>query len=97
MQWEGCSGDLSALCYTGLTLIICSFCLYPVTEKVYESESCTDSEDDFAKSKPPAAHKQPALPAKKEPKEERKNLKKGAATANRANKQVSIMGFFQKK
>ncbi|XP_075270874.1 DNA polymerase delta subunit 3 isoform X2 [Opisthocomus hoazin] len=68
-----------------------------VTEKVYESESCTDSEDDFAKSKPPAAHKQPVLPTKKEPKEERKNLKKGAATANRANKQVSIMGFFQKK
>ncbi|KFQ65268.1 DNA polymerase delta subunit 3, partial [Pelecanus crispus] len=68
-----------------------------VTEKVYESESCTDSEDDFAKSKPPAPHKQPALPLKKEPKEERKNLKKGAATANRANKQVSIMGFFQKK
>ncbi|KAM6100693.1 DNA polymerase delta subunit 3 isoform 1-T1 [Theristicus caerulescens] len=68
-----------------------------VTEKVYESESCTDSEDDFAKSKPPAAHKQPALPLKKEPKEERKNLKKGAAAASRANKQVSIMGFFQKK
>ncbi|KFV49924.1 DNA polymerase delta subunit 3, partial [Gavia stellata] len=68
-----------------------------VTEKVYESESCTDSEDDFAQSKPPAAHKQPALPTKKEPKEERKNPKKGAATANRANKQVSIMGFFQKK
>ncbi|XP_076184662.1 DNA polymerase delta subunit 3 isoform X2 [Aptenodytes patagonicus] len=68
-----------------------------VTEKVYESESCTDSEDDFAKSKPPAAHKQPALPMKKEPKEERKNLKKGAAAASRANKQVSIMGFFQKK
>ncbi|XP_063183908.1 DNA polymerase delta subunit 3 isoform X2 [Chroicocephalus ridibundus] len=68
-----------------------------VTEKVYESESCTDSEDDFAKAKPPAAHKQPAQPLKKEPKEEKKNLKKGAATANRANKQVSIMGFFQKK
>ncbi|XP_014817219.1 PREDICTED: DNA polymerase delta subunit 3 isoform X2 [Calidris pugnax] len=68
-----------------------------VTEKVYESESCTDSEDDFAKSKPPAAPKQPALPLKREPKEEKKNPKKGAATANRANKQVSIMGFFQKK
>ncbi|XP_050771073.1 DNA polymerase delta subunit 3 [Gymnogyps californianus] len=68
-----------------------------VTEKVYESESCTDSEDDFTKSKPPAAQKQPVLPMKKEPKEERKNLKKGAAAANRANKQVSIMGFLQKK
>ncbi|XP_040439743.1 DNA polymerase delta subunit 3 isoform X2 [Falco naumanni] len=68
-----------------------------VTEKVYESESCTDSEDDFTKSKPLAALKQPVLPMKKEPKEERKNLKKGAATTNRANKQVSIMGFFPKK
>ncbi|XP_069739414.1 DNA polymerase delta subunit 3 [Phaenicophaeus curvirostris] len=68
-----------------------------VTEKVYESESCTDSDDDFAKSKPPAPQKQPVLPMKKEPKEERKNLKKGAATANRANKQASIMGFFHKK
>ncbi|KAM4789121.1 DNA polymerase delta subunit 3 isoform 1-T1 [Cyanocitta cristata] len=68
-----------------------------VTEKVYESESCTDSEDEFPKPKAPAPHKQPALPTKREPKEERKNLKKGAAPANRANKQVSIMGFFQKK
>ncbi|XP_050190131.1 DNA polymerase delta subunit 3 isoform X3 [Myiozetetes cayanensis] len=68
-----------------------------VTEKVYESESCTDSEEEFPKPKPPAAHKQPVLPMKKEPKEERKTLKKGAAPANRANKQVSIMGFFQKK
>ncbi|XP_037232898.1 DNA polymerase delta subunit 3 isoform X1 [Falco rusticolus] len=68
-----------------------------VTEKVYESESCTDSEDDFTKSKPLAALKQPVLPMKKEPKEERKNLKKGATTTNRANKQVSIMGFFPKK
>ncbi|XP_051464695.1 DNA polymerase delta subunit 3 isoform X2 [Apus apus] len=65
-----------------------------VTEKVYESESCTDSEDDFKSKPPPAAPKQPL---KKESKEERKNLKKGAATASRANKQVSIMGFFQKK
>ncbi|XP_063275362.1 DNA polymerase delta subunit 3 [Prinia subflava] len=68
-----------------------------VTEKVYESESCTDSEDEFPKPKAPAPHKPPVLPTKREPKEERKNLKKGAAPANRANKQVSIMGFFQKK
>ncbi|KAK2513507.1 Pold3 [Columba guinea] len=68
-----------------------------VTEKVYESESCTDSGDDFTESKPPPPQKQPTLPAKKEPKEEKKNLKKGPAAASRANKQVSIMGFFQKK
>ncbi|XP_009078204.1 PREDICTED: DNA polymerase delta subunit 3 [Acanthisitta chloris] len=68
-----------------------------VTEKVYESESCTDSEDEGPKSKASVAHRQPVLPMKKEPKEERKNLKKGTASASRANKQISIMGFFQKK
>ncbi|XP_057901679.1 DNA polymerase delta subunit 3 isoform X1 [Melospiza georgiana] len=68
-----------------------------VTEKVYESESCTDSEDEFPKPKAPAPQKQPMLPTKREPKEERKNPKKGAAPASRANKQVSITGFFQKK
>ncbi|XP_054829730.1 DNA polymerase delta subunit 3 [Eublepharis macularius] len=67
-----------------------------VTEKVYESESCSDSEEDF-RSKPPAAHKPPAGTARKEPKEDRKGTKKGAAAANKANKQASIMGFFQKK
>uniref|UniRef100_A0A8C6ZQ68 DNA polymerase delta subunit 3 n=1 Tax=Nothoprocta perdicaria TaxID=30464 RepID=A0A8C6ZQ68_NOTPE len=68
-----------------------------MTEKVYESESCTDSEDDFAKAKPAAAPRPPAPTIKREPKEEKKNPKKGAATATKANKQVSIMGFFQKK
>nr|XP_056714464.1 DNA polymerase delta subunit 3 [Euleptes europaea] len=66
-----------------------------VTEKVYESESCTDSEEDF-RSKPPAAHKPPAGTAKKEPREDKKPTKKGPAAA-KANKQASIMGFFQKK
>ncbi|XP_039374279.1 DNA polymerase delta subunit 3 isoform X1 [Mauremys reevesii] len=68
-----------------------------VTEKVYESESCTDSEEEFIKSKLPAAHNQSTAAVRKEPKEDRKGLKKGAATASKANKQVSIMGFFQKK
>ncbi|XP_030120395.1 DNA polymerase delta subunit 3 isoform X2 [Taeniopygia guttata] len=68
-----------------------------VTEKVYESESCTDSEDEFPKTKAPAPQEQAMLPTKREPKEERKNPKKGAAPASRANKQVSIMGFCQKK
>nr|XP_028581544.1 DNA polymerase delta subunit 3-like [Podarcis muralis] len=63
-----------------------------VTEKAYESESCTDSEGDF-RSKPSAARKPPAGAAKKEPKEE----KRGAKRATKANKQASIMGFFQKK
>ncbi|XP_067389332.1 DNA polymerase delta subunit 3 isoform X2 [Emydura macquarii macquarii] len=68
-----------------------------VTEKVYESESCTDSEEEFTTSKLPAARSQSMAFVKKEPKEERKGPKKGAATASKANKQVSIMGFFQKK
>ncbi|XP_060627275.2 DNA polymerase delta subunit 3 isoform X2 [Anolis sagrei] len=67
-----------------------------VTEKVYESESCTDSEDDF-RSKPPSAPKPPAGAPKKEPKEEKKGAKKGVSVANKANKQASIMGFFLKK
>ncbi|XP_060091196.1 DNA polymerase delta subunit 3 [Heteronotia binoei] len=67
-----------------------------VTEKVYESESCTDSGEEF-RSRPAAAHKPlPARTAKKEPKEDKKGTKKGAATL-KANKQASIMGFFQKK
>uniref|UniRef100_A0A8D0BHP5 DNA polymerase delta subunit 3 n=1 Tax=Salvator merianae TaxID=96440 RepID=A0A8D0BHP5_SALMN len=64
-----------------------------VTEKVYESESCTDSEEDFKSRPPAAAQRVPAGPARKEPRE----AKKGAAASSRANKQASIMGFFQKK
>nr|XP_008118895.2 PREDICTED: DNA polymerase delta subunit 3 [Anolis carolinensis] len=65
-----------------------------VTEKVYESESCTDSEEDF-RSKPPMAPKPFAVATKKESKEEKKGAKKGVAS--KANKQASIMGFFLKK
>lgn len=68
-----------------------------MTEKVYESESCTDSEEEFTKAKPAALHRQSTAPVKKDPKEDRRGPKKGAATASKANKQVSIMGFFQKK
>ncbi|KAJ6664766.1 hypothetical protein lerEdw1_005738 [Lerista edwardsae] len=67
-----------------------------VTEKVYESESCTDSEDDF-RSKPPAVPRPSAGVAKREPKEERKGTRKGPTALSKANKQASIMGFFQKK
>ncbi|XP_014377495.1 DNA polymerase delta subunit 3 isoform X7 [Alligator sinensis] len=68
-----------------------------VTEKVFESESCTDSEEEFTKAKPASLHRQSTAPVKKDPKEDRRGPKKGAATASKANKQVSIMGFFQKK
>nr|XP_045002438.1 DNA polymerase delta subunit 3 isoform X2 [Jaculus jaculus] len=66
-----------------------------VTEKVYESESCTDSEEEL-KVKTPSVQR-PATAVKKESKEERKGPKKGTAALGKANRQVSITGFFQKK
>ncbi|XP_008055680.1 DNA polymerase delta subunit 3 isoform X2 [Carlito syrichta] len=66
-----------------------------VTEKVYESESCTDSEEE-PKMKTSSVHR-PAMTVKKEPKEERKGPRKGAAALGKANRQVSITGFFQRK
>ncbi|KAM9220798.1 DNA polymerase delta subunit 3 isoform 2-T2 [Dugong dugon] len=67
-----------------------------VTEKVYESESCTDSEEEF-KMKTSSVYRPPAMTVKKEPKEERKGPKKGTAALGKANRQVSITGFFQRK
>ncbi|OBS80969.1 hypothetical protein A6R68_20828 [Neotoma lepida] len=67
-----------------------------VTEKVYESESCTDSEEE-SKMKAASVHRPPATAVKKELKDERKGPKKGTAALGKANRQVSITGFFQKK
>ncbi|KAK9402666.1 DNA polymerase delta subunit 3 [Crotalus adamanteus] len=67
-----------------------------VTEKAYESESCTESEEDLC-TKPGAARKAPVAAAKKEPKEEKRGTKKGGLVPAKPNKQASIMGFFQKK
>ncbi|KAM9080587.1 DNA polymerase delta subunit 3 isoform 2-T4 [Megaptera novaeangliae] len=67
-----------------------------VTEKVYESESCTDSEEEL-KMKTSSVYRPPAMTLKKEPKEERKGPKKGTAALGKANRQVSITGFFQRK
>ncbi|KAK2100972.1 DNA polymerase delta subunit 3 [Saguinus oedipus] len=67
-----------------------------MTEKVYESESCTDSEEEL-KMKTSSVHRPPAMTVKKEPKEERKGPKKGTAALGKANRQVSITGFFQRK
>ncbi|KAM3933215.1 DNA polymerase delta subunit 3 [Leptodactylus fuscus] len=64
-----------------------------VTEKVYESESCTDSGEEFTTSKPSA---KPSTASKPETKAETKTAKKTAA-ASKGTKQASIMGFFQKK
>lgn len=73
------------------------FSVIPVTEKVYETESCTDSEEE-GKMKVAPVHRPPAAAVKKETKEEpRKGPKKGTAALGKANRQVSITGFFQKK
>ncbi|XP_063162074.1 DNA polymerase delta subunit 3 [Candoia aspera] len=67
-----------------------------VTEKAYESESCSGSEEEF-RTRPAAAHKSPPGAAKKEPKEEKRGTKKGGLAPGKSNKQASIVGFFQKK
>lgn len=67
-----------------------------VTEKCYESESCTDSEEEL-KTKTGPVHRPLALTVKKEPKEERKGPKKGSGALGKANRQASITGFFQRK
>ncbi|XP_047608281.1 DNA polymerase delta subunit 3 isoform X2 [Phacochoerus africanus] len=67
-----------------------------VTEKVYESESCTDSEEEL-QAKTSSVPRPPAMAVKKEPREERKGPKKGTAALGKANRQVSITGFFQRK
>lgn len=69
--------------------------LFPVTEKAYESESCTESEEDL-RTKAGAARKAPPA-ASKEPKEEKRSAKKGGLVPAKLNKQASIMGFLQKK
>ncbi|XP_045149054.1 DNA polymerase delta subunit 3 isoform X2 [Echinops telfairi] len=66
-----------------------------VTEKVYESESCTESEEE-SKMKT-SVHRPPTTAVKKEPKEERKGPKKGPAAPGKAHRQASITGFFQRK
>lgn len=66
-----------------------------VTEKGYESESYSETEDDAQAGKPT-----PALTMFKSGKKERdekKSQKKSTPPANKGTKQASIMGFFHKK
>ncbi|XP_056149407.1 DNA polymerase delta subunit 3 isoform X2 [Lampris incognitus] len=67
-----------------------------VTEKRYESESYSESDDNDFQSKqaPKATILAKPLASKKE---EKKSQKKPATNANKGTKQASIMGFFQKK
>ncbi|XP_041750129.1 DNA polymerase delta subunit 3-like isoform X2 [Coregonus clupeaformis] len=66
-----------------------------VTEKAYESESYSETEDDFKVSKP--TPKNPTPPKPSTGKKEEEKSKKAAAACNKSTKQASIMGFFQKK
>ena len=65
----------------------------PVTEKAFESESYSETEDEVQASKPTSA---PATLSTGK-REEKKSQKKSTPTANKGTKQASIMGFFQKK
>ncbi|KAE8290555.1 DNA polymerase delta subunit 3 DNA polymerase delta subunit p66 [Larimichthys crocea] len=68
-----------------------------VTEKCYESESYSETEDDVQATKQASRDPVPAKrPASHKP-DEKKSQKKTSANANKGSKQASIMGFFQKK
>ncbi|XP_076601273.1 DNA polymerase delta subunit 3 isoform X2 [Chaetodon auriga] len=68
-----------------------------VTEKGYESESYSETEDDVQATKPAPKDPFPAKPAASNKQDEKKSHKKTSANANKGTKQASIMGFFQKK
>lgn len=68
-----------------------------MTEKVYESESYSETEGDVEPTKQTPKDLAPAkLPASHN-EDEKKSQKKTSASANKGAKQASIMGFFQKK
>ncbi|XP_004078607.1 DNA polymerase delta subunit 3 isoform X1 [Oryzias latipes] len=68
-----------------------------VTEKGFESESYSESEEDFQapKAAQTAPFKAKPNPGSKE--DDKKIQKKAPANSNKGGKQASIMGFFQKK
>ncbi|XP_072517715.1 DNA polymerase delta subunit 3 [Salminus brasiliensis] len=72
-----------------------------VTEKGFESESYSESEDDFKATSQPSGDsgilKQSFGKREEEKKAKEKGQKKAPAAANKSTKQASIMGFFQKK
>lgn len=68
-----------------------------VTEKGYESESYSETEDDHQATKPAVKDPAPAKPATSNKQEEKKGNKKNSANTNKGAKQASIVGFFQKK
>ncbi|XP_072220349.1 DNA polymerase delta subunit 3 [Leuresthes tenuis] len=68
-----------------------------VTEKGYESESYSETEDDFQPTKQPPRDPIKAKPSASSKEDSKKSQKKGSVSSNKGTKQASIMGFFQKK
>ncbi|XP_042284749.1 DNA polymerase delta subunit 3 [Thunnus maccoyii] len=68
-----------------------------VTEKGYESESYSETEDDAPPTKQAPKHPFPAKQPTSNKEDVKKSQKKASANANKGTKQASIMGFFQKK
>ncbi|MCJ8740858.1 hypothetical protein PDJAM_G00063880 [Pangasius djambal] len=72
-----------------------------VTEKGYESESYSESEDESKAATQPSEDssslKQPFVRMDEEKKVKEKSQKKPPAAVNKATRQASIAGFFQKK
>lgn len=68
-----------------------------MTEKGYVSESYSESEESEPNSKVKDSVSLKQSFGKKEDEKKEKSLKKPAAASNKARKQPSIMGFFQKK
>ncbi|XP_048839331.1 DNA polymerase delta subunit 3 [Brienomyrus brachyistius] len=68
-----------------------------VTEKGFESESYSESDDDFRVSKQHLKEPGAPRPTFKKNEEENRSQKRVTAAAGKAAKQASIMGFFVKK
>nr|XP_046265082.1 DNA polymerase delta subunit 3 isoform X2 [Scatophagus argus] len=68
-----------------------------VTEKGYQSESYSETEDDVQATKQAPKDPFSTKPRASNKQDEKKNQKKTSANANKGTKQASIMGFFQKK
>lgn len=66
-----------------------------MTEKGYESESYSETEDDFKTSKPSQLNPDPPKPSTGKKGEDKR--RKNVAASNKSTKQASIMGFFQNK
>ena len=98
---EGCigmeTGRMLALSSAAAKFSNLSMPCSTVTEKGYESESYSDTEDDVQATKQAGKNTVPPKPAASNKQEDKKVHKKSSANANKGAKQASIMGFFQKK